>query len=123
MLRSLAPRLAAPVTRQTRLYSAQLSAASPATSAALPYRVLRNSRGSIPVYTDIRNGGTRYQVLIRNVEGNVDALAHDLKTSLFPAGSHEAERMRVETNRQRHVVLSGGRWKPDVLRWLAQHGF
>jgi len=38
----------------------------------LPYFVQRNSRGSIPVYTDIRNAGTRYLVLIRNVEGNAN---------------------------------------------------
>lgn len=38
----------------------------------LPYFIHRNSRGSIPVYTDIRNAGTRYLVQIRNVEGNVN---------------------------------------------------
>jgi hypothetical protein len=37
-----------------------------------PYFIQRNSRGSIPVYTDVRNAGTRYLVLIRNVEGNVN---------------------------------------------------
>ncbi|KAL1947707.1 hypothetical protein VTO73DRAFT_13431 [Trametes versicolor] len=117
-LRALVPRLAAPAA-QARLYTTQLSAAA----ADLPYRVRRNSHGAVPVYTDIRNGGTRYLVQIRNVEGNVDALAHDLKNSLFPAGTREAERMKVDTIRQRHVVLSGGRWKADVLRWLAERGF
>jgi large subunit ribosomal protein L49 len=53
------------------------TAASPASVPAhttklnLPYYVPRNSRGSLPVYTDIRNGGTRRLVLIRNVQGNV----------------------------------------------------
>jgi hypothetical protein len=37
-----------------------------------PYFIQRNSRGSVPVYTDVRNAGTRYLVLIRNVEGNVN---------------------------------------------------
>lgn len=37
-----------------------------------PYFIQRNSRGSIPVYTDVRNAGSRYLVLIRNVEGNVN---------------------------------------------------
>ncbi len=37
-----------------------------------PYTVTRNSRGSLPVYSDIRNGGSRYLVLIRNVNGNVN---------------------------------------------------
>lgn len=69
-LRALAPRLAAPAA-QARLYTTQLSAAA----ADLPYRVRRNSHGAVPVYTDIRNGGTRYLVQIRNVEGNVDVRA------------------------------------------------
>lgn len=37
-----------------------------------PYYVPRNTRGSLPVYSDIRNNGTRVLVLIRNVEGNVE---------------------------------------------------
>jgi hypothetical protein len=41
-------------------------------SPQLPYFVQRNSRGSIPVYTDIRNAGTRHLLLIRNVQGNVN---------------------------------------------------
>jgi hypothetical protein len=36
------------------------------------YYVPRNSRGALPVYSDIRNNGTRILVLIRNVEGNVE---------------------------------------------------
>ncbi|TBU32364.1 mitochondrial large subunit ribosomal protein-domain-containing protein [Dichomitus squalens] len=128
------PLLACPP-RLARLYSELASAATHsalpdpppqrATSPAnqLPYLVRRNTKGSIPVYTDIRNGGTRYLVLIRNVQGNADALADDLSRSLFPAGTSEAARMRVHTVRQRHVVLSGGRWKNDVVRWLVQKGF
>ncbi|KAI0361959.1 hypothetical protein OH77DRAFT_1369952, partial [Trametes cingulata] len=90
---------------------------------ALPYRVRRNTRGSVPVYSDIRNGGTRYLVLVRNVEGNAQALAQDLKKTLFPPGSPEAQRMRVETTPSRHVVLSGGRWKNAVVEWLVKRGF
>lgn len=37
-----------------------------------PYFIPRNANERLPVYSDIRNGGTRYLVLIRNVEGNVD---------------------------------------------------
>jgi large subunit ribosomal protein L49 len=37
-----------------------------------PYYVPRNSRGSLPVYSDIRNNGTRILLLIRNVEGSVE---------------------------------------------------
>ena len=64
------PALANPL-RQARLYS-QVAQHSTAPTSTLPYLVRRNTRGSIPVYTDIRNGGTKYLVLIRNVEGNAD---------------------------------------------------
>jgi hypothetical protein len=37
-----------------------------------PYFVPRNTRGNLPVYTDVRNGGSRYLVLVRNVDGNVN---------------------------------------------------
>lgn len=37
-----------------------------------PYFIRRNSRGSLPVYTDIRNGGTRYLISIRNVNGQIN---------------------------------------------------
>ena len=52
-------------------HSSDVAAADPAPS-QLPYFIQRNSKGSIPVYTDIRNAGTRYLVLVRNVEGNVN---------------------------------------------------
>jgi len=35
------------------------------------YFVPRNTKGNLPIYTDVRNAGGRYLVLIRNVEGNV----------------------------------------------------
>ncbi|KAF9789845.1 hypothetical protein BJ322DRAFT_979385, partial [Thelephora terrestris] len=89
----------------------------------LPYSIQRNSRGSIPVYTDVRNAGTRYLVLIRNVEGNVNALANDIKASLFPHGSPEAERLKLDIVRQRHIVLRGGKWKHRVMGWLKDKGF
>ncbi|KAI0709065.1 mitochondrial large subunit ribosomal protein-domain-containing protein [Earliella scabrosa] len=132
MLAPLArPLLAAPLRQARRLVTTAQSAPSDPhtrtqprpTSPNLPYHVPRNTRGSIPVYTDIRNGGTKYLVLIRNVQGNIDALADDLARTLFPAGSSEAERISVETVRKQHVVVTGGRWKPDVLRWLAEKGF
>ncbi|KAH9842841.1 ribosomal protein L49/IMG2 [Rhodofomes roseus] len=87
------------------------------------YRIPRNSRGSLPVYTDIRNAGTRHLTLIRNIEGNADALAQDLAGSLHPPGSPEAQRMRVQILHSKHVVLSGGLWKNHVARWLLDRGF
>ncbi len=39
------------------------------------YFVPRNTRGNLPVYTDVRNAGSRHLVLIRNIEGNATVRA------------------------------------------------
>lgn len=55
------------------------SPASPSQSQH-PYLVPRNSRGTLPVYSDVRSGGARYLISIRNVEGNIkvcDPTPHD----------------------------------------------
>jgi hypothetical protein len=51
---------------------AQLTTATTQGVPVHPYFVPRNTRGNLPVYTDVRNGGTRYLVLVRNVDGNVN---------------------------------------------------
>lgn len=38
--------------------------------AIVKYFVPRNNNGNLPVYSDIRNGGTRLLVSIRNVDGS-----------------------------------------------------
>ncbi|TFK29777.1 hypothetical protein FA15DRAFT_663038 [Coprinopsis marcescibilis] len=98
------------------------SRAAAAQAVKYPYFVPRNTNGNLPVYSDIRNAGTRLVVQVRNVDGNVNALADDLSQSLFKAGSAEARRVKIRTNHQ-HVVISGGRWKQDVVEWLKNKGF
>ncbi|KAI0035743.1 mitochondrial large subunit ribosomal protein-domain-containing protein [Vararia minispora EC-137] len=90
-----------------------------ASNPALPYFVPRNSRGSLPVYSDIRNGGTRHLVLIRNVQGDIQALAREIRKR-YSSPDHAA---KVEVQHERHIVLSGGRWTRDVTEWLVQKGF
>jgi len=87
-----------------------------------PYYVPRNSRGSLPVYSDIRNNGTRILVLIRNVEGNVEKLAEDVTQALLDKGSPNVTGMKVVV-KSRQLVLQGGYWKNDVMEWLASKGF
>ncbi|KAH9001497.1 hypothetical protein EDB92DRAFT_1827022 [Lactarius akahatsu] len=51
-----------------------------------PYFVPRNTRGSLPVYSDVRNGGTRYLISVRNVEGNIkasDPVSHNRSPLIF----------------------------------------
>ena len=63
-----------------RLFIRPRFSSSDATSGPPSYLVPRNSRGSFPVYSDVRNGGTRHLISIRNVEGNIkvcDPTPHD----------------------------------------------
>lgn len=55
-----------------------------ATDVRYPYFIRRNSRGSLPVYTDIRNGGTRYLISIRNVQGQINVNTHPLAYLAHP---------------------------------------
>ncbi|KAF9228656.1 hypothetical protein BS17DRAFT_772333 [Gyrodon lividus] len=125
-----------PSARNPRLYSQTINISQhalpppshgPTTNSAPAVRhsyfVRRNSRGSLPVYTDIRNGGTRYHVQIRNVEGRIDALTAELKQSLFESNSPEASRLTVKVQAQRHITITGGRFKRAVAIWLTERGF
>jgi len=121
------------LTPKIRHYAATLPNRGPLTSTApshntaplaarYPYHVYRNSNDALPVYTDIRN--TKYLVLIRNIQGNIDTLVQDLRTTLFPPESEEAQRLKVETRSNRHILLSGGRLrKSQVMDWLREKGF
>ena len=53
----------------------------------------------------------------------VQDLVRDIKQTLFEPGTPEAERLRVDTVRGRHVVLSGGFFKTQVVQWLVSKGF
>jgi len=87
-----------------------------------PYYVPRNSRGSLPVYSDIRNNGTRILLLIRHVEGDVEKLAKDVRQALLDKDSRNATRLKV-TVKSRQLVLQGGYWKNQVMEWLISKGF
>ncbi|KAG6874286.1 hypothetical protein C0995_001511 [Termitomyces sp. Mi166 len=106
----------------SRLHTRLISTAAPKPALKYPFFVARNSRGNLPVYTDVRNGGTRYLVLVRNIDGKPDALASELSRNLFPKDSPEAARIQVEVHRS-NIIVKGGRWKNDVVKFLQEKGF
>ena len=69
--KDLAPRLAQANTRCLSQTSAVLFTPKPA------YFVPRNSRGNLPVYTDVRNNGARHFVLVRNIDGSAEVYDPD----------------------------------------------
>jgi len=116
--KDLVPRLA----RTNIRYLYQASAVLPSTKKPA-YFVPRNSQGNLPVYTDVRNNGGRYFVLVRNIDGNAEILADDLKNSLFANGSEDRARIKIQTVRSKNLIISGGRWKNHVIEWLKAKGF
>lgn len=83
--------------------------------------------GSLPVYTEFKNAGARCQILIRNVEGDVNALIGDIREELVQseeAGS-DMSYLSVEVVRSKHLVLHGARprMKNEVISWLKERGF
>ncbi|KAF9532335.1 mitochondrial large subunit ribosomal protein-domain-containing protein [Crepidotus variabilis] len=139
MLSSLRRQILPQVQRQQRAFTQVLSPSaslasssstqnSTETSSGLspkPYFVPRNSTGNLPVYSDLRNAGSRYLVLVRNVEGSISTLAKELNQNLFPEGSYEAEKMKVQISQGKHIIISGGDsgWKAEVTKWLQKKGF
>lgn len=73
----------------SRLFASN-AASGPAPPSHRPtYNVPRNSRGTLPVYSDIRNGGTRYLISVRNVDGNIKVSDPTLVTNPFASHSHQ----------------------------------
>ncbi|KAJ2162147.1 mitochondrial 54S ribosomal protein img2 [Coemansia sp. RSA 552] len=84
-------------------------------SIAYPYFVRRTRFQSLPVYTDIRNGRTRRQTIVRRIDGDVQALGADI------AAEFGSDVVAVK-NVSRQVVIKGDLSR-EVREWLTQRGF
>lgn len=94
-----------------RLYSTEVS--SP------PYIITRtDASGSLPVYLDIKNGGTRSLTIIRRVQGDAEVLRQEV-ASLFP----DTPKNFVTVNPINNQVVIKGSYVNDIKQWLAQKGF
>ncbi|KAJ2962478.1 hypothetical protein NQZ79_g2408 [Umbelopsis isabellina] len=90
------------------------------TEAATPrYHITRTDASqSLPVYLDIKNGGTRQLTIIRRVQGDAQALKEEV-ASLFPDATKNFVTVNPVNN---HVVIKGS-YVNDIKHWLAQKGF
>lgn len=94
-----------------RLYSTEVSSPS--------YIITRtDASGSLPVYLDIKNGGTRSLTIIRRVQGDAEALRQEV-ASLFP----DTPKNFVTVNPINNQVVIKGSYVNDIKQWLAQKGF
>lgn len=76
------------------------------------FRVLRSANGNLPIYTDIRNGGTRITTVLRKYAGDAEALAEELKSVTGKTVHLYHGRMEVKG---RHRLL--------MTEWLEKLGF
>ncbi|GAA5894588.1 mitochondrial 54S ribosomal protein mL49 IMG2 [Sporobolomyces salmoneus] len=80
------------------------------------YFVPRSQFGELPVYSDVRNNGTRVLTVIRKVHGDVSELHKDLSQFL--------DRSTVSyTKPQTQQIVIKGDWVREVKEWLAHRGF
>ncbi|KAJ1948198.1 mitochondrial 54S ribosomal protein img2 [Linderina macrospora] len=118
MFRSLLTRnsqLTRPVTPQRFLGCAFESTVAEQKLVAYPYFINRTRFQTLPVYTDIRNAGTRTLTLVRRIDGDVEALRNDLAAAL--------EDNTVEIRKvSRQIVIRGNRIN-EVREWLTKKGF
>ncbi|KAJ2722958.1 mitochondrial large ribosomal subunit [Coemansia sp. Benny D115] len=80
-----------------------------------PYFIRRTRFHSLPVYRKVKNGGTRKLIIIRRIEGDIEALRTDLAEAL--QGAPVAVRKVSQ-----QVVVTGDRMN-DVRAWLSSKGF
>ncbi|KAI7862219.1 mitochondrial large subunit ribosomal protein-domain-containing protein [Spinellus fusiger] len=76
------------VTIGKRVYSSSSTATATAVKATTtttprPYFISRTSNKELPVYTEIRNGGTRQLTIIRRIEGDAEALKNEILTLYY----------------------------------------
>ena len=57
------------------------------------------------------------------IDTTIQSLRDDLSSSLFPTNSEKAARLKAEISRPDTLVVTGGRWKHDIMDWLRQKGF
>ncbi|GAA5838647.1 hypothetical protein JCM3766R1_001551 [Sporobolomyces carnicolor] len=82
------------------------------------YFVPRSQFGELPVYSDVRNGGTRVLTVIRKVHGDVTELHKDLVTTFLGATTTDSF-----TKPQTQQIVIKGDWVREVKEWLAHRGF
>ena len=88
------------------------AAVPPRAKPSLPFRVLRSAHGNLPVYSEIRNGGTRKVTIVRKYSGDVDALSEALRELCNSKVTPYHGRLEVK-----------GRHNTIIGEWLTGLGF
>jgi large subunit ribosomal protein L49 len=87
------------------------------TSSLLPYHVSRTPSNNLPVYTDIRNGKTRKETIIRKITGDPRPLRDAVRELL------QVDTDRVWVGKVTGHVYVKGHHKPAIEKFLSGKGF
>lgn len=85
---------------------------------ASSYVVARTSNHSLPVYSEIKNGGTQQLTIIRRIQGDVEALKSDM-AALFP----DSPKNHIKINPTNNHIIIKGLYVNELKQWLANKGF
>ncbi|WFD21826.1 hypothetical protein MEQU1_000482 [Malassezia equina] len=96
-----------------------------------PYFVSRVGLGgmSLPVYTDIRHGGSQWITQIRKVEGDANALCRDLFDEFGwgdpfdPANTYARMLMRISKHAGPKTIFLRTNVAREIKSWLEYRGF
>ena len=83
------------------------------TISEMPFRVERTHKGNLPVFTDLRSGGTRELTVVRKIYGDVDKLKNEL-AKVCSNSKIEEKVGRLEIS---------GKHTQKVKLWLTRVGF
>ncbi|XP_070578912.1 large ribosomal subunit protein mL49-like [Ptychodera flava] len=88
-------------------------------STKLPYFVKRTRLHNWPVYTLIKNGGTRQLTVVRKIEGDIWALEKDLRQHLESIVGHT---IASHVNEVGMFIHYKGIYENEVKEWLKEKG-
>jgi large subunit ribosomal protein L49 len=83
----------------------------------LPYHVTRTHTNNLPVYVDVRSGGTRIETMIRRVHGDSNRLLKDVSQALG------LDDVKAYVKQPTGHVIFKGRHKDQIMDFLVKQGF
>merc|ERR1712028_277150 len=111
MLRVLAERQSGQL--RSSFLLTHLSATFTTSAPAVPFQVTRTASKQLPVYSDIKNGRTKFVTVVRRIRGDVEAMEAELAKVCNGAPIH----------RRNGSLEIKGDHRVEVRKWLAELGF
>ncbi|XP_022094907.1 39S ribosomal protein L49, mitochondrial-like [Acanthaster planci] len=90
------------------------------TDPGTPYSVRRTRYHSVPVYLKLKFGDSQQLTIVKNIEGDVWALAEELKVYLEELAGYSLPMRVHEVGGRVHFK---GMFKDEVKKWLLEKGF